>query len=266
MDTVRVLSLGAGIQSSTLALMYETGELENPPDFAVFADTQREPKEVYDYFKYLQSIIKSYPIHLATKGDLGEVPHKIPFFIKNDKGQCGMGMRQCTSDYKIRVVDQKIRQVLGYQPRKWMKHHIEMIIGISTDEIQRTREAQEKWKSNHYPLIEAEMSRQDCISWYKKGEYKTPPRSACYFCPYKSDREWAQMKTGNLSGWEDAVEYDKWLRSDEARASHNMKNEQFLHRSLQPLDEVDFVKDEEELNQLEIQFGFNNECEGMCGL
>ena len=39
----RILSLGAGVQSSTLALMAATGETEHRPDAAIFADTQAEP-------------------------------------------------------------------------------------------------------------------------------------------------------------------------------------------------------------------------------
>ncbi len=37
------LSLGAGVQSSTLALMYASGELSPMPAGAIFADTQAEP-------------------------------------------------------------------------------------------------------------------------------------------------------------------------------------------------------------------------------
>jgi len=44
-----VLSLGAGVQSSALALMLENKDINYPmPDFAVFADTQSEPQEVYE--------------------------------------------------------------------------------------------------------------------------------------------------------------------------------------------------------------------------
>ena len=39
---MRVLSLGAGVQSSTLALMCAAGEIE-APEIAIFADTQDEP-------------------------------------------------------------------------------------------------------------------------------------------------------------------------------------------------------------------------------
>ena len=43
MADLKVLSLGAGVQSSTLAFMYDLGEIGPMPDFAVFADTMAEP-------------------------------------------------------------------------------------------------------------------------------------------------------------------------------------------------------------------------------
>ena len=52
---MRILSLGAGVQSSTLALMIERGDLPMV-DAAIFADTKGEPKEVYDRLDWLSLI------------------------------------------------------------------------------------------------------------------------------------------------------------------------------------------------------------------
>ena len=49
------LSLGAGVQSSTLALMYATGELSPMPEAAIFADTQAEPASVYEWLDWLET-------------------------------------------------------------------------------------------------------------------------------------------------------------------------------------------------------------------
>ena len=49
---LKILSLGAGVQSSTLALMMEKG-LAPKPDYAIFSDTQGEPKQVYEWLKWL---------------------------------------------------------------------------------------------------------------------------------------------------------------------------------------------------------------------
>ena len=56
-----VISLGAGVQSSTMALMAANGELPKP-DCAIFADTGNEPKAVYTYLDFLKKILP-YPIY-----------------------------------------------------------------------------------------------------------------------------------------------------------------------------------------------------------
>ncbi|MBF9664240.1 hypothetical protein IAI33_11380, partial [Streptococcus pseudopneumoniae] len=44
-----ILSLGAGVQSSTLALMAAAGEITPMPDIAIFADTGWESAVVYKW-------------------------------------------------------------------------------------------------------------------------------------------------------------------------------------------------------------------------
>jgi hypothetical protein len=48
---MRILSLGAGVQSSTMALMAEAGEFGVKPDAAIFADTGWEPPQVYEHLE-----------------------------------------------------------------------------------------------------------------------------------------------------------------------------------------------------------------------
>lgn len=52
---LRILSLGAGVQSTTLALMAAHGEIGPMPDAAIFADTGNEPDAVYDHLQWLMS-------------------------------------------------------------------------------------------------------------------------------------------------------------------------------------------------------------------
>ena len=55
MTMLRVLSLGAGVQSTTLALMAAHGEITPMPERAIFADTQAEPAAVYEHLRWLMS-------------------------------------------------------------------------------------------------------------------------------------------------------------------------------------------------------------------
>ena len=55
------------------------------------------------------------------------------------------------------------------------------------------------------------------------------------------------------------VDFDHAIRRGKLRG---VDADAYLHRSLKPLDEIDFGTDT--TDQLEIDFG--NECEGMCGV
>jgi hypothetical protein len=52
-EPIHILSLGAGVQSSTLALMAAAGEVTPMPTAAIFADTQDEPASVYRWLDWL---------------------------------------------------------------------------------------------------------------------------------------------------------------------------------------------------------------------
>ena len=72
LDPTLVLSLGAGVQSSTMALMATKGVYDIPkPDFAVFADTQAEPQSVYDHLDWLEGEL-DFEVVRSSYGNLKE--------------------------------------------------------------------------------------------------------------------------------------------------------------------------------------------------
>jgi|DEB0MinimDraft_12_1074336.scaffolds.fasta_scaffold61871_2 hypothetical protein len=267
--TLTVISLGVGVQSSTMLLMAAKGELPNV-DCAIFADTGYEPKSVYNYLSLLKKIVK-FPIYQVSKGNIkDDIINSIknntkfptaPFFTQNAiTGKKGMLRRQCTFDYKISVIRKKLRELcnVGYRKRFPKDKYIEQWIGISTDEIQRMKPARDPYILNRHPLIEMNMSRQDCINWMKKNEFPLPEKSACIMCPYHNDAYWHFMKTERPSEFADAVQFDKNIRT----GAKNIKDNLFLHRSCKNLDEIEFNKKEND-KQLDM---FNNECEGLCSI
>jgi hypothetical protein len=266
--TLTVISLGAGVQSSTMAIMAAKGDLPNV-DCAIFADTGYEPKAVYTYLNFLSNILP-YPIFKVRKGNIrddmlaakGTTNFVVaPFFTQNKiTGKKGMVMRQCTNDYKIQPIRTKIRELCGVPKGKHFPKdkYVEQWIGISTDEAGRMKPARDKYILNRHPLIEAEMSRQDCIDYLKKHDIPLPEKSACIVCPYHNDAYWHFMKTERPSEFADAVDFDKQVRNISRKEDEQL----YSHRSCKPLDEVEFDKKETD-KQLDM---FNNECEGMCGV
>ena len=274
---LRILSLGAGVQSSTLALMIEKGEIPMV-HAAIFADVKGEPKAVTDWLEYLKTQITKFPIYTVTWRDLKQdildaskgnyKAFTAPFFTKNlETGKKGMLRRQCTSDYKIKPVTQKIRELLGLAKGEKRKKgtEVELLMGISKDEVQRMKTNPLKYLHNQYPLVDMGLRRSDCLDWMKQHNYPEPPRSACTFCPFHSKKEWREIKK-NPKEWDEVVAMDKAIRSQERFKKNNLgsgslKDEIYLHPKCIPIDEIDF-DEEENADQLDL---FINECEGMCG-
>ena len=68
---LRCLSLGTGVQSTTMALMAARGELTPMPDIAIFADTGWEPAAVYDHLDWLRSgEVLPFPVEIVKKSNL----------------------------------------------------------------------------------------------------------------------------------------------------------------------------------------------------
>lgn len=264
---LRSISLGAGVQSSTLYLLAVHGEITPKPDVAIFADTQSEPPWVYDQLDRLEEIGgQQIPIARVTAGSLEQDCLRardgrsrwaaIPLFTTpQGSGPRGRLRRQCTREYKIDVVRREIRRRVGsgrVQVEEW--------VGISLDECHRAKPSRYPWITSRWPLLfDKPMRRGECIEWMQSHGYPIPRKSACYFCPFRDDASWAEMKRDAPDVFERAVEFDRAIR---AAALRGVQGQCYLHSSLVPLGEVKFKKSAEE----QLDFGFGEECEGMCGV
>ncbi|GAA3299207.1 hypothetical protein [Streptomyces cinereospinus] len=127
--TLRVLSLGAGVQSSSLLILAAEGRLPKL-DFAVFADTGWEPRAVYDHLDRIEREIArpaGIPILRVSSGNIRndalDPNHRfasMPLHILNPDGGAGMSRRQCTGEYKVKPIKKQIRALLGYPYPKWI--------------------------------------------------------------------------------------------------------------------------------------------------
>ena len=273
-----IISLGAGVQSSTMALMAAHGEITPMPDCAIFADTGAEPSAVYEHLNWLEKQLP-YRVHRVHRVQAGNLRDEIlgamagnnrmdarpPFFV----GTGGMLNRQCTQDFKILPIQKKVGEIIGHVPRsRWPKDvQVTQWIGISTDEHQRARPSRNNWCEHRWPLIEAGMSRQDCLKWFDALGLKRPPKSACTFCPYHDDAAWREMKANDKDSFADACRIDEAIRPGMAGPRRPEGIQWFLHRSRKPLSEVDF-RSAEDAGQKSMydEQGFAVECEGMCGV
>ncbi|RWC26913.1 MAG: hypothetical protein EOS70_30715 [Mesorhizobium sp.] len=269
---LRVLSLGAGVQSTTLALMAAHGHFGSL-DCAIFADTGWEPAAVYEHLRWLMSPnVLPFPVHIVSARNLreslidagnGKRWASIPAFTRtvDRRGNISIGMirRQCTTTSKIEPIRRKVRELAGLTRKRSPTYPVvHQWLGISMDEVVRMKPSRAAWQLNRFPLIESRMTRKDCLDWLKSHGYPKPPKSACIGCPFHSDAMWRSMRNNDRAAWDDAVEVDRAIRT----GLRGIRGEVFLHRSGVPLDEAD-LSTAADHGQLDL---WPNECEGMCGL
>lgn len=284
---VKMLSLGAGVQSSALLEMSCIGFLPHL-DFAIFADTGWETPATYNHLAWLIQFAAEagIPVYRVNNGNLrddqkfavirgdkskGERYAALPLYTSDGtilwdrygrgRKKEGKIKRQCTREYKIEPIQKKIRELIGLKPRqRKVDIQVEQWFGISADEAGRMKGSKTKWIQNRYPLIydlQYPFHRHDCLKWMAQHGFPEPPRSSCIGCPFHNDHEWRQMRETDSKSWDDAVEFDHMIRHRDKR-----KAEAYLHRSVVPLDQVD-LQTKEEQGQENL---FMNECEGMCGV
>lgn len=171
---MKILSLGAGVQSSTLLLMACKGLIEKP-DVAIFADTGWERMVTYEHLKWLKNESEQYGIPVITvrernirddslnAAELNKGFYFMPLFIEYN-GKLKMGKRQCTNNYKLIPINHKIRELLDVtRTQRITQNAVEMWLGISLDEVRRMYPSKQKWIHKRYPLVELMMTRNDCI-------------------------------------------------------------------------------------------------------
>lgn len=290
---IRLLSLGAGVQSTAIWRMSLHGELPKL-DGAIFADTWWEPRAVYEHLKILrqEAIDHGVPLYIVSAGDMrdhvmdsiktGKRVSSPPFFTMMENGKSAIINRSCTGDFKIDPIQRKVKELMGHVKGSRLPKDIrvEQWIGISGDEIQRMKRSTDPWMRFWHPLIELpwtddhshapmrewSLTREDCQKWLVAHGYPPAPRSACIGCPFHSNAEWRDLRANDPEAFEDACQFDDGLRENGGYACdkliHGMKNAVYLHRSLKPLR----IAPIDEGDPRQGLFDFGSECAGVCGV
>jgi hypothetical protein len=244
------VSLGAGVQSSAMLLMLDAGDLRPRPVGALFADTGWEPAAVYRNLAYLESVC-TIPITRVSAGNLRDqlMAHargegrfaSPPLHVAGE----GMLRRQCTREFKIEPMLAELRR-RGYGP----KRPVTQMLGISVDEVERASPSRVRWAVSSWPLLDAGISRADCLVWLDRHGHPRPPKSSCIGCPLHGSAQWRALDPADLA---DAVAVDLAIRH-----LPRMESATFLHRERRPLSEVNLGHDQLDL--------FGDECAGVCGV
>lgn len=180
MKTSKLLSYGAGINSTALAILLINQGWKGQ---IVFSDTGTEWPDTYCFMDYFENEwleprgfeivrLKGMPWHRKAKrlGIQGcslieycEAAHVIPL----------AAVRWCTSEWKV-------------EPLQAYSNNEPYMIGIAADENHRAPDSIR-------PLVEMSIGRQDCINIIESEDLSIPRKSGCYICPFQRDSQWREL-------------------------------------------------------------------------
>ena len=268
MNMMKAISLGWGTQSFGLAAMSALGILP-PVDVAIHADTTHERRETYEFAARWTPWLEEHGVRVVTV----ENPRKgiienwtatgimIAAYTTYEDGRAsGILRRQCTHDWKIMPIRRWLQVNRDGQP-------VEMWIGISLDELERSRISDVLYIKNVYPYLEFNISlvggtryglrRSDIVHWLQANDLEVPVKSACVFCPYHDRRTWREIQLASNGDWEKAVQVDEAIR-------HKCPGYTcYLTSARKPLADCNFRSQEE---QGQMTLWEAEECQGMCFL
>ncbi len=251
---MKILSCGAGMQSTALALMSCANKLikedkteqfnfsytEQVPiyDLILFCDLGLEPAWVMDQVRFIKTacewsgipfhVIKStlYEDYIENFGKKRVV--SIPFWSTDENGKKGKMMRNCTLDYKINLMQNFVRwEILGY--RKGERTHPEdlkaheMHLGFSKEEERRCSENPHKMFVNKFPLCEMNLVRADNYAYIKDVWGLDSKASACCFCPFHTNYFFKFIKHNHTDEYKKTVQFDEILEKEQPNTKINSK-------------------------------------------
>lgn len=239
------------MQSTALALM-SCENARNPGkyplipiyDLVVFCDLGKEPPWVMQQVKFIQMACKMagikfvilqsllYQDYLENFGKRRVI--SIPFWTLSPDGKKGRMMRNCTLDYKIRLIQNYVRwELLGYKKGQRVKPEDikthQMHIGFSAEEKHRCSDNPHQMFVNRFPLVEMGLERKGNYAYIKDIWGLETKASACTFCPFHRNYFFQHLKYHYWKEYTDLVTFDQMLEKEQPNTI--IQNKLFISRS-----------------------------------
>jgi hypothetical protein len=202
-EPLEVLSYGGGTQSTAMLVLIKQGKLPKP-DLVLHADTGSEMPETVAFIeiakKLCEEIEVPFEVVTSPRGSLHEDYMRL-------KAIPIIGIRSCTSTFKIKPQRRFIRKIVGNKNGKVLAN---MWLGITTDEARRRVDKSDvQWTGLRYPLLdEYPMTRKDCIQINEEAGLKVG-KSGCFCCPYAGSSHWHKLKNDYPELFAIAMEMEK---------------------------------------------------------
>lgn len=256
---MKILSFGAGMQSTALALMSCENAMAGYPvhpevpiyDDVVFCDLGFEPPWVKEQAEFTRNACEKAGIHykeipsplyqdfMTNFGERRTI--SIPWWTIKADGHKSKMPRNCTIDYKVELISKYVRwELLGYKKGQRLrpedKKAHEMHMGFSYEERKRCKESPNPMFVNKFPLVDMGLVRADNYAYIRDVWGLDTKASACSFCPFHRNYFYAYLKNNVPDDYRRLVEMDELLRDKNPKPP--MDSDLFISRSRKRLEDL----------------------------
>ena len=250
---MKILSFGAGTQSTALALMAcDNADMNKPVlhtavpiyDAVIFCDLGLEPPWVMQQVEFTRRACEAVgipfyvldtPLYRDFMENFGERRTiSVPWWTLKEDGHKSKMPRNCTIDYKIEAISKFVRwELLGYRKGQRLrpedvKAH-EMHMGFSAEEKQRCKENPNRLFVNRFPLVEMGLTRADNYKCILEEWGLDTKASACAFCPFHRNYFFQYIKEHEPKTYAAVIGVDNLLRDKNPKPP--MDSDLFISRS-----------------------------------
>lgn len=257
---MKILSFGAGMQSTALALMscenaMAKGTVPHPMvpvyDAVIICDLGLEQEWVVQQTEFVRKacvdagiFFKKLDTHLYQDfmENFGERRTiSIPWWTLSEDGHKSKMPRYCTIDYKVEEIAKYVRwELLGYEKGQHTKdediHAHEMHMGFSLEEKSRCGKNPNKLFVNHFPLVEMGWTRAESYKYILEVWKLDTKASACPFCPFHRNYYFQHIKDHDPSIYQSVVQMDHLLRDKNPKPP--MDSDLFISRSRKRIEDL----------------------------
>lgn len=227
---MRIISFGAGVQTTALAILAARGKSQRP-DAVVFADTGAESPETYRHIEQFGDYLKKYNLPFIKVA----APKTLYDKCMTSQIIPSRTYRSCTDFGKIRPVRRLLRD--WGADRKGIVAQVEL--GISTDEDERETPSEVKYAVNVHPLIELNLSRDDCSEIIREEKVPMPPKSGCWYCPFQGKASWMKLRREEPEKFEAACRLEENVRPRPGKPKYYLEGKNPI-REMDRIQEFEF--------------------------
>ena len=255
---MKILSCGAGMQSTALALMSCENKRDGIKykevpiyDAIIYCDLGHEPQWVYKQVDFIKEKceITGIPFYILDthlyQDYIDNFGKKrvvsIPFWTINENGKKGKMMRNCTLDYKINEIIKFVRRdILQYKKgqktkKEDLKAH-EMHLGFSYEEQKRCKDNPHKMFVNKFPLVKMGLTRADNYKYILEVWGLDTKASACNICPFHTNYFFQYLRNNYEKDYQEVIKFDELLEKEQPNTK--IKSKLYISKSRKRINEL----------------------------